>query len=153
MKNKFKYLVSYSLKKKIDSKWFKIVNIILAVLIVFLINMDSIISFFGGDFEATEEIYVVDNNNYFDSFSNYFKLLGEDEEKYNLILDNDKINHQEDLKEEIILVLNQDETSYLNAELISVNTINSQTFNLIKSALAMVKSEIVAKTALKISRV
>ena len=47
MKNKFKYLVKYSLKKKIDTKWFKIVNVLLLVLLVFLVNMDYLINLFG----------------------------------------------------------------------------------------------------------
>ena len=42
MKNKFKYLVKYSLKKKINTKWFKAVNVLLCLLIVFLINMDYV---------------------------------------------------------------------------------------------------------------
>ena len=72
MKNKFKYLVKYSLKKKIDTKWFKIVNIFLCLLIVFLLNMDYIINFFGGDFDTTEKIYVVDN---FSNRSSYSYLV------------------------------------------------------------------------------
>ena len=75
MKNKFKYLVKYSLKKKIDTKWFKIVNVLLLILIVFLVNMDYLINLFGGDFEDKEKIYVVDNVGSFNTFSNYFNAL------------------------------------------------------------------------------
>ena len=77
MKSKFKYLIKYSLKKKIDTKWFKVVNIILAILLIFLVNMDYIINFFGGDFNSKEKIYVVDNANSYNSFQNYFKSLNE----------------------------------------------------------------------------
>ena len=45
MRNKFKYLTLYSLKKKIDTKWFKVVNVLLCLLLVFIFNMDSIINF------------------------------------------------------------------------------------------------------------
>ena len=51
MKNKFKFLLKDSIKKKIDTKMFKILNIILLVVIVGLINLDSIVKLFGGDFD------------------------------------------------------------------------------------------------------
>ena len=61
MKNKLKFLVGVSLKRKIKTKWFAIANILIALVIVALANIDHIISFFGGDFDETTKIYVVDN--------------------------------------------------------------------------------------------
>ena len=100
MKNKFKYLVKYSLKKKIDTKWFKIVNVLLLVLIVFLVNMDYLINLFGGDFEEKERIYVVDNVGSFDTFSSYFNALAIEmgSEEYEIILDQDILNDEEKIK-------------------------------------------------------
>ena len=70
MSKKLKYLTKISLNKKIKSKWFYIANIILCVLIIGLINADSIIKFFGGDFDATKSIMVVDNTGYvYEEFS------------------------------------------------------------------------------------
>ena len=43
MKNKFKFLLRESIKKKIDTKAFKIINIVLLIVIVGLINLDSVI--------------------------------------------------------------------------------------------------------------
>ena len=63
MKNKLWYLIGVSLKRKIKSKWFVIVNIILMFAIVGLFNIDSIIGFFGGDFNEKQKIYVIDNTN------------------------------------------------------------------------------------------
>ena len=63
MKNKLWYLTGVSLKRKIKSKWFVIVNIILMFAIVGLFNIDSIIGFFGGDFNEKQKIYVIDNTN------------------------------------------------------------------------------------------
>ena len=60
MSNKFWYLTKQSLKKKIKSKWFIGVNIMLALVIIALININSIISFFGGDFSENTKILVVD---------------------------------------------------------------------------------------------
>ena len=44
MKSKLNFLIEMSLKRKINTKWFKIVNIILLVAIVALANIDSIIN-------------------------------------------------------------------------------------------------------------
>ena len=59
MKNKAKFLIKQSIKKKMDTKWFKVVNVILLILLVAIINIDNIISFFGGDFEEENKIYVI----------------------------------------------------------------------------------------------
>ena len=72
MKDKLKFLTKQSLKKKIDTKWFKGVNILLLVLLLFLANMDRVVTFFGGDFEGEKNIYVLDEVNGFDFFSNAF---------------------------------------------------------------------------------
>ena len=50
MNKKFWYLTKVSLKKKIGSKWFIATNIILALVILAIININSIVKFFGGDF-------------------------------------------------------------------------------------------------------
>ena len=55
MTNKLKYLTKISLDKKIKTKWFLIANIILLVIIAGIINIDSIIKFFGGDFDKKTE--------------------------------------------------------------------------------------------------
>ena len=60
MTNKLKFLTKMSLNKKIKTKWFLIANLIFAILIIGLINVDSIIKFFGGDFDETQEILVID---------------------------------------------------------------------------------------------
>ena len=43
MKNKFKFLVGTSLKRKIKTKWFLIANIFLALVIIGVGNIDNII--------------------------------------------------------------------------------------------------------------
>ena len=59
MTSKFWYLMKQSLIKKIKTKWFLFANIILAFVIVGLLNLDSIISFFGGDFSIDVEIVLL----------------------------------------------------------------------------------------------
>ena len=80
MKNKFKFLVRQSLGKKINTKWFKITNVIILVLMILLANMDRIISYFGGDFNDEVTVYVEDHLGLYDTFKetfdNWSKMLG-----------------------------------------------------------------------------
>ena len=149
MKNKFKYLIKYSLKKKIDTKWFKIVNILLLILIVFLVNMDYLINLFGGDFEETEKIYVVDNVGSFDTFSSYFNALATemDMEEYEIILDNDILNNEEEIDEEVVVVLSPSTTEYLSGEIVSFDAISRTTYEMIVNTMNAVKSELVLTTS------
>jgi len=48
MTNKLKFLTKMSLNKKIKTKWFLVANLIFAILIIGLLNVDSVIKFFGG---------------------------------------------------------------------------------------------------------
>ena len=76
MSSKLNYLIGVSLKRKIKTKWFFIVNIILAIAIIGIINIDSVINFFGGDFNEKQKVYVVDNTNLsFDLFSSQLKEM------------------------------------------------------------------------------
>ena len=60
MKSKLNYLISISLKRKIKTKWFVIANIIIAIVIAGIINIDNIINVFGGDFNNQTKVYVLD---------------------------------------------------------------------------------------------
>ena len=50
MMNKFWYLTKHSFMKKAKSKWFVIINLLLLVGIIAIMNIDTIIKAFGGDF-------------------------------------------------------------------------------------------------------
>lgn len=149
MKNKFKYLVKYSLKKKIDTKWFKIVNVLLLVLIVFLVNMDYLINLFGGDFEEKENIYVVDNVGSFTTFSTYFNTLATQMEtsEYEIILDNNILEDKDAIDDEVVVVLNPSNTGYLSGEIVSFDTISRTTYEMIVNTMNAVKSELVLSTS------
>lgn len=103
MKNKFKFLTKDSIKKKISTKSFKIINLVLLIIIVALTNLDSIVKFFGGDFDEVVHVYVVDNVGVYDEFkdivdNSYLNIL----DNYNaVVLESDK--KLDDLKKEIIL--------------------------------------------------
>ena len=149
MKNKFKYLMKYSLKKKIDTKWFKIVNVLLLLLIVFLVNMDYLINLFGGDFENKEKIYVVDNANSFETFKNYFNTLTEelDAGEYEIILDPDILANESEIDDEVVVVLSPSQTEYLTGEVVSYDSVSRTTYEIIVNSLNAVKSEIVLSTS------
>ena len=60
MKSKLKYLVDVSLNRKIHTKWFMIANILLAFVVIAVMNIDSVIKLFGGDFDEKMSVYVID---------------------------------------------------------------------------------------------
>lgn len=83
MRSKLDYLITLSLKRKMKTKWFLITNILVAILIIGLINIDSIITLFGGDFNKKTKLYVIDNTNeayelFKTELDNSSKLLNED---------------------------------------------------------------------------
>ena len=82
MTNKLKFLTRISLDKKIRTKWFLIANVIFAILIIGLINIDSVIKLFGGDFDDTQEILVIDEVGSFDMF----KLIFDETDPRNIAL-------------------------------------------------------------------
>lgn len=142
MNKKFWYLTKVSLNKKIGSKWFLATNIILAISIICIINLNSIIKYFGGDFSDNKTIYVIDNNT---NMTDYFKSTLEtlDEDKILTIKNTD--TSIEDLKEnlkdqEIIVVLNKDDEEYLKSDIISNNKIDNGIYQEISSSLNATKS-------------
>ena len=68
MKNKFKFLTKESINKKINTKSFKIINIVLCIIIIAVINLDGVVKLFGGDFDELVNIYVVDEVGIYDDF-------------------------------------------------------------------------------------
>lgn len=83
MRSKLDYLITLSLKRKMKTKWFLITNILVAILIIGLINIDSIITLFGGDFNKKTKLYVIDNTGeayelFKTELDNSSKLLKED---------------------------------------------------------------------------
>lgn len=63
MRSKLFFLTGMSLKRKIKTKWFLLANILLCLGIVGIFNINSIIKFFGGDFDEPIKIYVLDETN------------------------------------------------------------------------------------------
>ena len=143
MMNKFWYLTKYGLKKKFKSKSFIISNIIIALVLLVIFNIDSIISFFGGDFEEDTKIYVVDNTNEsFDTFKSSFesmKISLNDSSTNNVIYKSEK--DIDDLKKDIedttdiIVEINADTDNYLSANIITENYIDTLTYQTLIQAI------------------
>ena len=149
MKNKLLFLTKISLNKKIKTKWFLIANIIFAVLIIGLINIDTIIKAFGGDFNETQEILIIDEIGAFSKFESNYEVY----KKYVADYDDVKITKYEgsydegvELVEEddkILLVISPDEDNYIKAKMVSKDALGTITNTLISTTLTAIRSEIV----------
>ena len=146
MKNKAWFLIKQSLKKKMDTKWFKIVNVLICLLLIGVINIDKIINVFGGNFKDTINIYLTGDNNYLEGFNAYFltnKKIVNDEKTYEIAYSSDSIDT---LKEKIadtnniVVNINLDTTEYLKADIISYNKIDTITYNLLSTSLTGMKT-------------
>ena len=153
MKNKLKYLTKISLNKKIKTKWFVIANVCLLLLIVGLVNADSIIKFFGGDFNKVTDILVIDNTNQtvYDDIETYYSEYSkyvEDMNKTEISLYEDTIDKaKEEVKEKdsILLVINEDENNFINAEIIVNKDVDPIISQIISTSLNTVKTNIALK--------
>lgn len=145
MNNKFLYLTKVSLLKKIKTKTFLIVNILLLIVTIGLTNIDSIIKFFGGDFSKSNNIMIVDNtNSFYDLFKNdidnnplvtfNYKLKRIDNEKEA----KSKIKNEKD----ILLVINNDEEDTISVKLVTYGYINSNVYTALESLSNDVKKEL-----------
>lgn len=150
MNKKFWYLTKVSLRKKVKSKWFVITNIILAVAIILLLNINSLVTFFGGDFDTKTNIIVIDNNtNSYpllkQNLESYASSLNDDEELRISVTESDESLEvlEEDLKDdEILIELNSSKDEYLTAEVVSNEKIDTLTYQVISQGLNSTKTSI-----------
>lgn len=144
MNKKLLFLTKNSLNKKLKSKWFKIVNILLCILIIGIVNIDSIINFFGGNFNNQLEIVVIDNTNEVsDIFKNNLissnKSLDEDLKINIKTLKSSEKEVEKKLKDKVLVVFNSSKEEYLKAKVISEDKIDVVNYQLITNALSATK--------------
>ena len=166
MINKLKYLTKISLKRKINTKWFVIANIIFAVIIIGLLNMDAIISFFGGDFNQAQLIYVQDNTDrtydILTSQNDAYKNLTDDSENAfkleKTTKSSEEIFKDEENKDAWYLTIDNDNENYIKVTLTSEGYINTSSYagistiiNNTKTVIAMEESNISPEELAKIS--
>lgn len=142
MRSKLGFLTGVSLKRKIKTKWFLAANILLAIVIIGLVNIDSVINFFGGDFNSKDKIYVIDNTNKsFEIFEEQIKssseVLNEDGRfeviNYGKNIDEVKKKIEED--DVLAVVLENDLEQTLKATLVTEGYIDTVDYQLINNAI------------------
>ena len=145
MRSKLNFLINVSLKKKIKSKWFLVANIVIALILIGIINIDSIITLFGGDFDSKTKIYIVDESN---KISEIFKtnleqyentLYGENDVYEVIITEDASINIKTKIKEEentSLLVEFKEENNTITSKLISLSKIDTYDYQIINSAVS-----------------
>ena len=146
MKAKLKFLTKQSLNKKIKTKWFLVVNILLLVLLMGITNIDRIVTFFGGDFEDVTKVSVIDEVGGYDLFLNSFSSLTNNlQDTYHFevskasSLEEEKESLKEDEKK-IIVYLKESKENYLEAELISFEELKTMETQFLESSINTVKS-------------
>lgn len=167
MRTKLWYLVKVSLGRKIKTKWFVVANILLLILIAGLINIDSVIKMFGGDFNEKQMVYVIDNSNKSydilksqnDNYSSLFN--SEDESNFEIKKTNKdpkKLLAEKDNKDAWVLVFENSDENVLSVKLISDGFINTTDYaqistlvNNTKSTVALSESNIDPNELAKIS--
>ena len=147
MRSKLNYLISVSFKRKVKTKWFLVANILLALAIVLVINIDSVISFFGGDFDEKTKVYVVDNADAYDIFNEQLAttssiLNGDKESSYEIIKSDKSIDELSDMiktddkeKDSIILEFSKDNDNYLKAKITTKDYLSYTDTSLLTSAI------------------
>ncbi len=147
MSNKFWYLTKQSLKKKIKSKWFIGVNIMLALVIIALININSIISFFGGDFSENTKILVVDKTEMsYPIFEQSIKTIKKENEEAKItIKESDKTEKElkKDLKDnQVAIIFENNKDEFVTAKIISKEKIDNTTYQYISQGLNATKTSV-----------
>jgi len=149
MKDKLKYLTKVSINKKIKTKWFYLANVFFLILIVGLFNIDTIIKFFGGDFQDVTNVLVIDNTNevylefneYYNEYSKYVEDMSNTEiTLYDKSLENGKKEVEKD--DSILLIIDTDENNFINAKIIVNKDIDPIISQIISTSLNAVKTNI-----------
>ena len=148
MTNKFWFLTKNSLQKKMKSKTFIIVNILLLIVLVALINIDRVVMLFGGNFDKQNNIMVLDNTN--KTYEIFKKTIDSEETiidtglKYNVKKVSDEKKAKKEIKkdEDILLIINNDENDIINVTMITYGYINSNLYQLINSSITASKQNL-----------
>ncbi len=150
LRNKLKYLTFVSLKRKIKTKWFVIANVLLAIGIIGVINIDSIITFFGGDFDKQIKVYVIDDTH--ETFellkeqidTNSITYSEEEQSAYEVILSDQSsdqaLNIVEEDKDAYVFVIKSNPETILDVTLVSDGYIDSIDFQLLSTAVNNTKT-------------
>ena len=154
MMHKLMFLTKVSLKRKMSTKSFKVVNVILLILIVGLFNIDTIIKSFGGDFNELTKLYVIDNTNYtYEVLENNIKettkVVGDNEffkiSKYKKSIKEAKKEMKKDDK--IILVVIDPSDNVISASITSPGYIDTIPYQILYQSLNSSKTQLAMREA------
>lgn len=149
MKNKLKFLIKQSLKKKIGTKWFKAVNIILCILIVAMANIDRLITAFGGDFNKDTTVYVKDNvgvYNYLEPLFNETTKTVEDLKNYKVEKTDKSLKElKKNIKDtdNIIVEINSSDINYISSTITTYDALDTISYQLLSNVLNQTKEAFV----------
>lgn len=146
MENKFKFLVKHSLKKKLKNKWFIVVNIILAIVLISLVNIDSIVKVFGGNFSSDIKIRIVDNSSYYENIKEGLESIKPliTDSSLNITKENNLSKAKKKIKgtDDILLVIEHDNDNIFKVEFITDSYVDLVKYQAISSILTSVKRNI-----------
>lgn len=142
MTRKFFYLVKLSFNKKLKSKWFIAVNIILALSLFALFNLNSIITFFGGEFDKPLKVLVYDKTNIsYPYLKNNIDSLTSELEDKRIVVKSVSNENKKIKDDEILISLNLDD-NLLKAKVISDKKIDSSVYQVIYQGLNATKQQV-----------
>lgn len=142
MTRKFFYLMKLSFNKKLKSKWFIAVNIILALSLFALFNLNSIITFFGGEFDKPLKVLVYDKTNIsYPYLKNNIDSLTSELEDKKLVVKSVSNENKKIKDDEILISLNLDD-NLLKAKVISDKKIDSSVYQVIYQGLNATKQQV-----------
>ena len=153
------FLTKISLQRKIKTKWFLAANILLALIIVCGINIDTIITTFGGDFNKQRDVYIVDKTDI--AYESLKSGINESSKTLNTSTNKSSFKIQESNKSEkelkkivdednaLVLITDFNKNKELSVKVISkdyLSTVDSQlitnTINQTKTSIALATSGI-----------
>ncbi len=146
MRSKLNFLIHNSISKKIKSKWFLVANIIISILIIAMINLDSIILLFGGDFSSKKEIYIYDETKeFYNTFEENLNAIESNMTSSNTknyevkLIDNNIDEKIDELKKQkknsVIIEIKLVDNKYA-AKIISLSTLDTYDYQIINSAIS-----------------
>ncbi len=142
MTRKFFYLMKISFNKKLKSKWFIAVNIILALSLFALFNLNSIITFFGGEFDKPLKVLVYDKTNIsYPYLKNNIDSLTSELEDKKIVVKSVNNENKKIKDDEILISLNLDD-NLLKAKVISDKKIDSSVYQVIYQGLNATKQQV-----------
>ena len=142
MTRKFFYLVKLSFNKKLKSKWFIAVNIILALSLFALFNLNSIITFFGGEFDKPLKVLVYDKTNIsYPYLKNNIDSLTSELEDKKIVVKSVSNENKKIKDDEILISLNLDD-NLLKAKVTSDKKIDSSVYQVIYQGLNATKQQV-----------